>query len=115
MNAALSARAVLRAAVSLWLVVVLSLLSRQARAQEAKEPAREARFVWNSAKTQLFVDLSYRDVIDDDIKKKLTRGLPTTIVLTGTVFQVGTSDALSTTAQTCKITWHVWDEVYLVE
>jgi len=79
------------------------------------EPQREARFIWNTSKTQLFVDVSFRDVIDGDIRKKLQRGLPTTIVFTGTVFQAGSSSALSTTAQTCKITWHVWDEVYLVE
>ncbi|MFO0565413.1 MAG: hypothetical protein U0263_07110 [Polyangiaceae bacterium] len=85
-------------------------------AQEKKDPPpRDARFVWNAQKTQLYVDLAFRDVIDAEIRKKLSRGLPTTIVLTGTVHLPGVKDPVSTTAQTCKITWHVWDEVYLVE
>ncbi len=61
------------------------------------------------------MDVSFRDIVDAEIRKKLSRGLPTTIVLTAAVHQVGSKDPVSTTAQTCKITWHVWDEVYLVE
>ncbi|MCC6900724.1 MAG: hypothetical protein IT377_17215 [Polyangiaceae bacterium] len=90
-------------------------LAGPALAQEKKDPPRDARYSWNHQKTQLYMDLSFRDIVDTEIRKKLSRGLPTTIVLTGTVHQVGSKDPVSTTAQTCKITWHVWDEVYLVE
>lgn len=93
-----------------WFVV-----PRAALAQEKKDTPRDARFTWNHQKTQLFMDVSFRDIVDAEIRKKLSRGLPTTIVLTGTVHQAGAKDPVSTTAQTCKITWHVWDEVYLVE
>ena len=61
------------------------------------------------------LDVSFRDAIDSEILRKLTRGLPTTIVFTATLYRAGTRNALSTTAQTCKITWLVWDEAYLVE
>ncbi len=96
--------------------VVLSV-SGQATAQEQDKgpPPRDARFTWDASKTSLFVSVSFRDVVDANIRRKLSRGLPTTIVLTGTIHRPGVSEPMSTTAQTCKITWHVWDEVYLVE
>ena len=104
------ARALAAASTACWLFV-----AGPASAQEKKEPQRDARLTWNHQKTQLYMDVSYRDIVDAEIRQKLSRGLPTTIVLTGTVHQVGVKEPVSTTAQTCKITWHVWDEVYLVE
>lgn len=97
-------------------LALAGLFSRPAAAQEAKDPPpRDARYTWNHQKTQLYMDVSFRDIVDTQIRKKLTRGLPTTIVLTGTVHQVGSKDPVSTTAQSCKVTWHVWDEVYVIE
>lgn len=98
------------------LALCLVTFPRLAWAQEEKAPPpRDARFVWNTTKTLLFVSVSYRDVVDASIRRKLSRGLPTTIVLTAAIYRAGAKDPISTTAQTCKITWHVWDEVYLVE
>ncbi len=108
-------RSMLRLAVVVIFLAVLSVSSRASAQEDKGPPPRDARFVWNSTKTLLYVSVSYRDVVDASIRKKLSRGLPTTIVLTGTVYRAGSSDPVSTTAQTCKITWHVWDEVYLVE
>jgi hypothetical protein len=59
--------------------------------------------------------VSYRDVVDANIRKKLSRGLPTTIVMTATLHSPGSAKPISTTVQSCRITWHVWEEVYLVE
>jgi hypothetical protein len=61
------------------------------------------------------VDLLYREIVDANLESKLSRGLPTTIVLTAAVYRSGSSKVLATTAQTCKVTWHVWEEAYLVE
>jgi hypothetical protein len=87
-----------------------------ARAQEAKpeEPVREASFEWDADLAVLVLSMSFREVIDSKIQEKLRRGLPTTIVLTATIFRAG-GEPLSTTAQTCKVTWHVWEEAYRVE
>lgn len=79
------------------------------------EDARDASFTWNHTKTQLFTDVRFRDAVDAQIRRKLSRGLPTSIVMTATIHKVGAKDPVATTAQTCKITWHVWEEVYLVE
>lgn len=89
-------------------------LSGRATAQE-EPPPRDVAFEWNPSRTQLFVDVKFRDAVDAEIRRKLSRGLPTSIVLTAALYRAGVRDPISTTAQTCKITWHVWDEVYLVE
>lgn len=101
-----------------WLLFGLSLLvlliAPSARAED-EPPPRDVAFEWNAAKTQLFLDVRFRDAVDAEIQRKLSRGLPTTIVLTAAVYRAGSSEPLSTTAQTCKVTWHVWDEVYLID
>lgn len=99
----------LLSALALAALVVLPLQSAQAQS------TRQASFVWDAKKTKLFVDVEFRDVIDSGIKKKLSRGLPTTIVLTAALYLQGNPAAVATTAQTCKVTWLVWDEVYQIE
>lgn len=88
-----------------------------AQAQEAADDVvtREAHFDWDADTGYLYMDLLFRDLVDANLQSKLSRGLPTTIVLTAAVYRAGTSKPLSTTAQTCKVTWHVWEEAYLVE
>jgi hypothetical protein len=89
----------------------------RAHAQDAADSvvSRDARFDWDADTGLLYLDLSYRDIVDANLESKLSRGLPTTIVLTAAIYRAGTPKALSTTAQTCKVTWHVWEEAYLVE
>ncbi|HTV20643.1 MAG TPA: hypothetical protein VMG12_18295, partial [Polyangiaceae bacterium] len=90
-----------------------------ALAQEAAPTApnapREARFEWDANKRWLFVTVSYRDVADAALLRKLTLGLPTTIILTGLLYAQGNEQPLASTLQNCKITWHVWEEMYRVE
>jgi hypothetical protein len=72
--------------------------------------------VWDGAtRDRLLTDLSFRDIVDGEIRGKLSRGLPTTIVFTATLHRPGTAQILSTTAQTCRVTWHVWEEAYRLE
>lgn len=85
------------------------------RAAFAQASTRNASFVWNSKKTRLSMSVDFNDAIDRNIKGRLKRGLPTVIVLTGAIYLPGNPAAVSTTAQTCKVTWLVWDEVYQVE
>jgi hypothetical protein len=96
------------------LIAGFALTPRRARAEDAAAP-RTAGFEWDTARRELFVSLAFRDVVDDEIQRKLSRGLPTTIVFTGTLFRHGSRTPVSTTVQTCKITWHVWDEAYRLE
>ncbi len=93
------------------------LCAGRADAEESSSEVvtRDAHFDWDADAGLLYLDLSFRDLIDATLQSKLSRGLPTTIVLTATVSHAGSTRPLSTTAQTCKVTWHVWEEAYLVE
>ena len=105
-----------KAALAWLLTSLLICLPHAALAQAAKEPPpRNVHFEWDESRRLLYVGVSFRDAIDDHIRRKLRRGLPTTIVMTAAVYRPGVNEPISTTAQTCKITWHVWKEVYLVE
>ena len=81
----------------------------------AQDPGRDARFEWDPTRRFLYVSVGYRDVVDDKIKQKLNRGLPTTILMTGGLFRSGGRQPLALTAQNCKITFHVWEEAYRIE
>jgi len=99
------------------LLLVSLLLPRGAAAQAAAVPNRDVLFEWDAEAKVLYLSTSFRDVIDPELQAKLTRGLPTTIVLTATIYRrlAATTQPLSTTVQTCKVTWHVWEEAYRVE
>ena len=107
----------LAALLSLVIALVCTFSVRPAYAQEASEDVvnREAHFEWDADTGLLYLDLLFRDIMNANLQSKLSRGLPTTIVLTAAVYRIGSARPLSTTAQTCKVTWHVWEEAYLVE
>jgi len=107
----------LAALLGLAIALVCTFSIRPAYAQEASEESvtREAHFEWDADTGLLYLDLLFRDIVDANLQSKLSRGLPTTIVLTAAVYRAGSPKPLSTTAQTCKVTWHVWEEAYLVE
>jgi hypothetical protein len=102
---------------SWWLAfVLLFLASSRALAQEPKDNTqRPALLEWDQDEKILYLNMNFRDVLDDNLRAKLSRGLPTTIVLTAAIYRVGAKDPVSTATQTCKVTWHVWEEAYRVE
>ncbi len=85
-----------------------------ARAQARPVQTRDVQFEWDAEAKVLYLSAGFRDVIDPELQAKLSRGLPTTIVLTAAIYRAGASSPtpLSTTAHTCKVTWHVWEEAY---
>lgn len=102
-----------------WVALLSSSLALAAAAAGQEQPPpsspREARFEWDAARRWLFVSLSFRDVADASLLRKLTLGLPTTIVMTGLLYAQGSEQPLASTLQNCKITWHVWEEMYRIE
>ena len=104
---------------ALALVLVPFVSVATARADDADDDGsvvtREAHFDFDADTGLLYLDLLFRDIVDQNLQSKLSRGLPTTIVLTAAIYRAGSATPLSTTAQTCKVTWHVWEEAYLVE
>ena len=100
-----------------WLLLFAALAAnRTAVAQAEPVPVQhELELSWDTDRSLLYLDMNFRDAIDSGIRSKLSRGLPTTIVLAATIQVLGSSQPRSTTTQTCRITWHVWEEAYFVE
>ncbi len=99
------------------LLVLLGLVLPAAAAAQARPVAtRDVLLEWDAEAKLLYLTVGFRDVIDEELRAKLSRGLPITIVLTAAIFRTGAAgQPLSTTAHTCKVTWHVWEEAYRVE
>lgn len=112
-----SARVAFTVLLRALVVVTAVLVAGLAAAQQGGKapPGRDVEFRWGPEKQTLYVSVSFRDAVDAKVLEKLDRGLPTTIVLTAAIYRAGSTQPLSTTAQTCKVTWHVWQEVYFVE
>jgi hypothetical protein len=106
-----------RAWLVLWLALLCVLAPAGARAQAATVQSRDVLFEWDAEAKQLYLSVGFRDVVDPELQSKLSRGLPTTIVFTAAVYRSGATGGqpLSTTAHTCRVTWHVWEEAYRVE
>jgi hypothetical protein len=101
-----------------WSLIVSIIVSQSpARAEgETVGATRDAKMTWEgSGPERLLTDLSFRDIVDGEIRSKMSRGLPTTIVFTATLHRPGVQEVLATTAQTCRVTWHVWEEAYRLE
>jgi len=98
------------------LCLLLVLVARSAQAQAPKDSVlRAAQMEWDLDTKQLYFNMNFRDVLDGNLRAKLSRGLPTTVVLTAAVYRAGVNDPVSTATQTCKVTWHVWEEAFRVE
>ncbi len=106
-----------RAWAPLALLAPALLLARPALADEEPPPPppRSVQLEWDADLRFLYASLSYRDVMDAELRNKLQRGLPTTIVFSAAVYAVGAKEPVATTVQSCKITWHVWEEAYRVD
>jgi hypothetical protein len=97
------------------LLLAWLLLPSVARAQAKAVQTRDVLFEWDAEAKVLYLSAGFRDVIDPELQAKLTRGLPTTIVLTAAIYRAGVNGAQPLSAHTCKVTWHVWEEAYRVE
>ena len=105
---------VLRRKVGGALLVASVLLAGSARADDPpKFVAKTATFTWDQ--TGLRMTVTYRDVVDDDIEKKLSSGIPTVIVMAASVIEEGGTDVIAATAKSCRVAFDPWDEVYRVQ
>lgn len=86
-----------------------------AQSEEESPPARWASYEWDSDQRFLYVTLSYRDVLDAGLRQKLQKGLPTTLLFSAAVYVPSSENPVATTVQSCKVTWHVWEEAYRID
>lgn len=78
-------------------------------------PVRPAHLFWDKEGKELRVSFDFRDIVDESIRQKLTRGLPTRFLITALTYRPYSQTPIASTYQNCKVTWHVWEEMYLVE
>jgi hypothetical protein len=98
----------------------LLLLARPlaARAEEppktpAALPARTAQVVLEGKQVKLTV--AFRDVVDAEIAKKLSSGLPTVITVRGYVFRESGGEPIALTAKSCRVVYDLWDEIFRIQ
>jgi len=88
-----------------------------ARAEHPKTPAslpsRNASFAVEGK--HLVLSVPFRDVVDAEIEKKLTSGLPTVIVLRAWVFRESGGDPVAIGAKSCRVVYDLWDEVFRLQ
>jgi len=92
------------------LLAAALLITPAATAQLA---TRAATFTWDKA--LLRGTFSYRDAIDDKIKKRLGQGLAVTIVMRGYVYnKADNKTPVALTANTCRVAYDLWNDVFAV-
>lgn len=96
---------------ALWATAGLA----RAQSEEERPPPRPAVYEWDSDERFLYATLSYRDVMDATLRQKLQKGLPTTILFSAAVYLPTSKSPVATTVQSCKVTWHVWEEAYRID
>lgn len=106
-----------RLSLRLFLFFVLTMWTWPLRAEPPKTPSslpsRNADVTLDGK--HVLLSVSFRDVVDAEISKKLASGLPTVIVLRAWLFRDGGNDPVAMTAKTCKIVYDLWDEVYKLQ
>lgn len=99
--------------------LVFALLAGAARADEGAPPEPRKLAVRASSvvldESTVRFSVAYRDVIDAAMRKRLTSGLPTIIVLRGYVLREAGGDPIALVVKTCRVVYDLWDEVFRVE
>lgn len=106
-------------ALSVALLTLVCLLFASARAGAAddlkgrKLPTRKATF--ETDRGWVAMTVSFRDVVNKKIRRKLLSGLPTTIAMRAYVFPDKEGQPVALSAQTCKVVFDLWDEVFRID
>ena len=81
--------------------------------EERELPTRQATFETDQGWVTMTV--SFRDVVSQKIRRKLLSGLPTTIATRAYVFPDKNWQPIALSAQTCKVVFDLWDEVFRID
>ncbi len=104
---------------ALTLGLVLAVLPSEAEADDdtpktpATLPQRSASVVNENG--QVLLSVAYRDVVDAEITKKLTSGLPTVVNLRAYLFPEGANEPVALGAKSCRVVYDLWDEVFRIQ
>jgi len=95
------------------LLAPASVFAQPAPKTPASLPSRTATVALEKGSVKITV--SWRDVVDAEISKKLLSGLPTVITMRGYLFREGGGDPVALTAKSCRIVYDLWDEVFRIQ
>ncbi|XXT20577.1 hypothetical protein WME94_03270 [Sorangium sp. So ce429] len=87
--------------------------AQQALGAPTALPMRAASLTLDKAIVQLTV--SFRDVVDGEISKKLLSGLPTVITMRGYLFHESGGTPVALAAKSCRVVYDLWDEVFRIQ
>lgn len=104
----------------LALALVTASAPRGANAEDDATPKTPAALPARAAQIALddrlvTFTVSFRDVVDAEISKKLQSGLPTVLTMRGYVFPEAGGDPIALTAKSCRIVYDLWDEVFRIQ
>lgn len=100
---------------SLGLLLACWFSTTPARAQSPPLGAAQPRFEISKDRRQLLVSVGLQAAADQAVLRKLRLGLPTRFVISAALYAPGRRRPLGTALQSCRVTWHVWDELFLIE
>ncbi|WP_437307553.1 hypothetical protein [Sorangium sp. So ce388] len=87
--------------------------AQQALGAPTALPLRAASLTLDKTIVQLTV--SFRDVVDGEISKKLLSGLPTVITMRGYLFHESGGTPVALAAKSCRVVYDLWDEVFRIQ
>ena len=61
------------------------------------------------------ITLSFRDVVDTEIARKLENGLPTVVTMRGYLFKESGGSPIALTARSCRIVKDIWEDVFRIQ
>jgi hypothetical protein len=98
------------------LLVTLAAAPRLQAQERASDSLHEpVRFELSADRRLLLMSVAFDEVTDATVLRKLQLGLPTTIVLSAALYASARRQPLGSALQSCRVTWHVWEEMYWVE
>jgi hypothetical protein len=100
-------------------LLVAALAPRVAAAQ-ASPPKSPAALPQRAATigaegASVVVSVSFRDVVDAEISKKLMSGLPTVVTMRAYLFREAGGDPVALGAKSCRVVYDLWDEVFRIQ
>ncbi|MBX3187849.1 MAG: hypothetical protein KF819_12575 [Labilithrix sp.] len=82
-------------------------------------PRRQATFTWEKQEKGgpdlLLASYSFTDVVDGEVRKKLSSGLPTVIAMRAYLLREGEANPIALAVRTCRVSYDLWEEVYVIK
>jgi hypothetical protein len=102
--------------------LAVAITPRAARADDPPKqeelPKRQATFTWDKQEKGpdlLLASFSFTDIVDGEVRRKLSSGLPTVIAMRAYLLREGEANPVALAVRTCKVTYDLWEELYVLK